>query len=46
VEIKGSKGKIMFDVQSCYDPKEAKFVAVNAGMRSTKRWNQAPKGGP
>ena len=46
VEIKGSKGKIMFDVQSCYDPKESKFVAVNAGMRSTKRWNQAPKGGP
>jgi hypothetical protein len=46
VEIRGSKGRIMFDVQSCYDPKEAKFVAVNAGMRSTKRWNQSPKGGP
>lgn len=46
VEIKGSKGRIMFDVQSCYDPKESKFVTVNAGMRSTKRWNQAPKGGP
>lgn len=46
VEIKGSKGRIMFDVQSCYDPKESKFVAVNAGMRSTKRWNQSPKGGP
>ena len=45
VEIKGSKGKIMFDVQSCYDPKESKFVSVNAGMRSTKLWNQAPKGG-
>lgn len=45
VEIKGSKGKIMFDVQSCYDPKESKFVSVNAGMRSTKLWNQSPKGG-
>jgi hypothetical protein len=46
VEIRGSKGRIMFDVQSCYDPKEAKFVTVNAGMRSLKRWNQSPRGGP
>lgn len=45
VEIKGSKGKMMFDVQSCYDPKEAKYVVVNAGVRSVKKWNQRPKGG-
>lgn len=45
VEIKGSKGKIMFDVQSCYDPKECKYVVVNAGVRSVKKWNQKPKGG-
>lgn len=46
VEIKGTKGKMMFDVQSCYDPKESKYVSVSAGMRSTKPWNQRPKGGP
>jgi hypothetical protein len=46
VEIKGSKGRVMFDVQSCYDPKEAKYVVVNAGIRSIKPWNQKPKGGP
>ncbi|KAM0712194.1 hypothetical protein Q7P37_011288 [Cladosporium fusiforme] len=45
VEIKGSKGKMMFDVQSCYDPKEHKYVVVNAGVRSVKQWNQKPKGG-
>lgn len=45
VELKGSKGRIMFDVQSCYDPKECKFVFVNAGVRSIKHWRQAPKGG-
>jgi hypothetical protein len=45
VEVRGSKGRVMFDVQSCYDPKEAKYVVVNAGIRSIKPWNQKPKGG-
>ena len=45
VEVKGSKGRVMFDVQSCYDPKESKYIVVNAGIRSIKQWNQKPKGG-
>ncbi|KAK4550341.1 hypothetical protein LTR36_003308 [Oleoguttula mirabilis] len=46
VEVRGQKGRMLFDVQSCYDPKAGKFVAVNAAARSFKRWNQSPKGGP
>ncbi|GIZ43723.1 hypothetical protein CKM354_000694000 [Cercospora kikuchii] len=46
VEVRGQRGRMMFDVQSCYDPKEAKFTNVNANVRSFKRWNQAPRGGP
>ena len=37
---------MLFDVQACYDPKVGKYVAVNAGVRNFKRWNQAPRGGP
>lgn len=46
VEVKGTRGRFIFDVQSCYDPAQRKFVSVNAGVRGYKRWNQAPKGGP
>lgn len=46
VEVRGARGRMLFDVQSCYDPKQAKFVAMHASMRNFKRWNQAPKGGP
>lgn len=46
MDVRGTKARVMFDVQACYDPKESKFVVVNAGVRSIKRWNQAPKGGP
>lgn len=46
VEVKGARGRFIFDVQSCYDPVERKFVSVNAGVRGYKRWNQAPRGGP
>ena len=46
VEVRGQRGRMLFDVQSCYDPKTGKFVAVNAAVRSFKRWNQAPRGGP
>ncbi|KAI5366068.1 hypothetical protein Slin15195_G075970 [Septoria linicola] len=46
VEVRGQRGRMMFDVQSCYDPKAAKFTTVNANVRSFKRWNQAPRGGP
>lgn len=46
VEVRGQRGRMLFDVQSCYDPKGGKFVQVNAAVRNFKRWNQAPKGGP
>ncbi|KAK4499496.1 hypothetical protein PRZ48_010011 [Zasmidium cellare] len=46
VEVRGAKGRMLFDVQACYDPKVGKYVAVNAGVRNFKRWNQAPRGGP
>ncbi|SMR52305.1 unnamed protein product [Zymoseptoria tritici ST99CH_3D1] len=46
VEVRGAKGGMLFDVKSCYDPKAGKFVVVNANLRSFKRWNQAPRGGP
>ncbi|KAK4565357.1 hypothetical protein LTR86_003974 [Recurvomyces mirabilis] len=45
VEIRGQRGRMLFDVQSAYDPKAGKYVAVNAGARNFKKWNQAPKGG-
>ncbi|KAI6810342.1 hypothetical protein KC340_g17824 [Hortaea werneckii] len=46
VEVRGSRGRILFDVQSCYDPRQNKYVVVNAAVRGFKRWNQAPRGGP
>lgn len=56
VEVRGSKGRMLFDVSSAYDPKGAKdekgaggggkFVNVNAGVRGYKRWRQSPRGGP
>lgn len=45
VEVKGARGRMLFDVQSCYDPKAAKYVAVNAAVRGFKRWQQGPRGG-
>ena len=46
VEVRGARGRMLFDVQSSYDPKAGKYVQVNAGVRNFKRWNQAPRGGP
>lgn len=46
VEVRGSRGRFLFDVQSAYDPKKAKYVSVNANVRGYKRWSQAPRGGP
>ena len=46
VEVRGSKGRMLFDVQSCYDPRASKYVHVNAGVRGYKRWRQSPRGGP
>lgn len=53
VEVRGSKGRMLFDVQSCYDPHggqsgvgASKFVHVNLGVRGFKRWRQSPRGGP
>ncbi|KAF2723235.1 hypothetical protein K431DRAFT_283042 [Polychaeton citri CBS 116435] len=46
VEVRGNRGRMLFDVQSCYDPKAGKYVVVNAGVRNYKSWNQSPKGGP
>jgi hypothetical protein len=45
VEIRGSRGRFMFDVQSAYDPKAGKYIFVNAGVRGYKRWSQSPRGG-
>ena len=46
VEVRGQRGRMLFDVQSSYDPKAGKYVQVNAGVRNFKRWSQAPRGGP
>ncbi|GAB7363860.1 hypothetical protein MBLNU230_g4424t1 [Neophaeotheca triangularis] len=46
VEVRGSRGRMLFDVQSCYDPQQSKYVVVNAGVRGYKKWNQSPRGGP
>lgn len=46
VEVKGGRGRILFDVESAYDPRQGKFVQVNAGVRGVKKWKQSPKGGP
>ncbi|KXS98959.1 hypothetical protein AC578_4984 [Pseudocercospora eumusae] len=46
VEVRGARGRMLIDVQSFYDPKEATFVAIQASVRNFKRWHQTPKGGP
>ncbi|KAK3720868.1 hypothetical protein LTR37_003531 [Vermiconidia calcicola] len=46
VEVRGQRGRMLFDVQSAYDPKAGKYVQVQAGVRGFKRWSQAPRGGP
>lgn len=47
VEVRGHRGRILFDVQSCYDPRgTGRFIVVNASVRGFKKWRQAPKGGP
>ena len=45
VEMRGKRGRMLFEVSSCYQPKQDKFITVNAGVKSFKRWNQHPKGG-
>lgn len=45
VEVRGQRGRMLFDVQSSYDPKAGKYVQVNAAVRGYKRWSQAPRGG-
>lgn len=46
VEVKGARGRILFDVESAYDPRQGKFMQVNAGVRGVKKWKQSPRGGP
>ena len=46
VEVRGARGRMLFDVQSSYDPRTGKYVQVNAAVRNFKRWSQPPKGGP
>ncbi|CAK4033412.1 Hypothetical predicted protein [Lecanosticta acicola] len=46
VEVRGARGRMLFDVKSFYDPKAGKYVSINAGVRNFKRWSQAPRGGP
>jgi hypothetical protein len=45
VEVRGSKGRITFDVKSYYDPQEEKFKAATITRKSFSRWTQAPLGG-
>lgn len=46
VEVRGQRGRMLFDVSSAYDPGKGKHVKVEAAVRGFKRWNQAPRGGP
>lgn len=46
VEVRGARGRMLFDVQSSYNPRAGKYVQVNAAVRNFKRWSQPPKGGP
>ena len=46
VEVRGARGRMLFDVSSAYDPRLGKYVHVNAAVRGFKRWSQPPKGGP
>ena len=46
VEVRGSRGRVLFDVQSAYDPKAGKFLTVSAAVRGAWKWRQSPKGGP
>lgn len=46
VEVRGQRGRMLFDVSSAYDPRQGKFVHVNAAVRGFKRWSQPPRGGP
>nr|OQO17793.1 hypothetical protein B0A51_15679 [Rachicladosporium sp. CCFEE 5018] len=45
VEVRGSTGKIVFDVQSFYDLGKSEFVRVQATPRVVKRHRQGPRGG-
>lgn len=46
IEVRGSRGRIQFDVLSCYDPKTGDYVVINCAVRTVKLWRQGPKGGP
>ncbi|KAF2772083.1 hypothetical protein EJ03DRAFT_267283 [Teratosphaeria nubilosa] len=46
VEVKGARGRMLFDVTSAYDPRQGKFVKVTAAVRAFKKWEQSPRGGP
>ena len=46
VEVRGGRGRVLFDVSSFYDPRVGKYVSVNASVRSVKGWRQGPRGGP
>lgn len=46
VEVRGARGRVLFDVSSFYDPRLGKYVSVNASVRSVKGWRQGPRGGP
>ncbi|QIW96147.1 hypothetical protein AMS68_001665 [Peltaster fructicola] len=45
VELHGKNGRMGFDVQGVYDPKQSKFISLNAAVRHFKRWKQTPRGG-
>lgn len=45
VEIHGARARLIMDVRSCFDPKQGRYVLVNAAVRGLKRVQQAPRGG-
>lgn len=44
VELRGERGRMVFDVVALYDPKENKYVRLDASPRYFKKAKQAPKG--
>ncbi|KAJ4345730.1 uncharacterized protein N0V89_011865 [Didymosphaeria variabile] len=46
VEIIGEKAKATLDVTAVYDPNAAKYVMLNAKLRTMTQYKQHPMGGP
>lgn len=45
IEMRGKVGRMLFDVIGIYDPKQSRYVAMHAAVKSYKRAKQGPRGG-